>query len=404
MKILLFVNRFPVVSETFVISQVEGLLEEGAEVEVATLTDCSATCINQLSRFVPIHSIFKQHEVSRARTYLALGQGLSGLLIRPRKWRLFVHLFSLLTSGNVSAAADLLIYSRFRSLVEYDLILCHFGPQGVLANYLRSCGLMGGKIGTIFHGYELSNKRVLSRFRRAYRHLFRDTEWILPISHFWERALLEMGAPKDKLKVFRMGIAIPENTLKNNTLNRPLRVLTVGRLVEKKGLEFSIRGVIESTIPIEYRVVGSGPLEPFLKKQALAAGDGQEILFLGPLANSDVLDLMAWSDVFVLTSVTAVDGDMEGIPVVLMEAMVRNNVVISTYHSGIAELIESGVNGFLVNERDSAGITNILNSLVRGDLELNHMRAAAKHAIGDRFDYRKINRELLLELTPWCRD
>lgn len=403
MKILLFVNRFPVVSETFVISQVEGLLEQGAEVEIAALMDCSATCVNQLSRNVPIHSVFREQDVSRVKTCIGLALGLLDVVIRPRKWVLLVHLFALLSAGNGSAAADLLLYSRFLKLAEYDLILCHFGPQGVLANCLRSCGAMRGNIATIFHGYELSNRRILRRYRRPYRCLFRDTELLLPISYFWHKKLLELGAPEAKLMVFRMGIAIPEHVAEPKGLHHPLRLLTVGRLVEKKGLEYSIRGVIESTLPVEYRIVGSGPLAQSLQRQALDAGDCQRVSFLGALANKEVLDLMVWSDVFVLTSVTAVAGDMEGIPVVLMEAMSRNNVVISTHHSGIGELIESGVSGFLVDERDSSTIAKVLNSLVLGDLDLEAIRGAAKVTVVDRFDDRRITAELLLELAQLGR-
>jgi colanic acid/amylovoran biosynthesis glycosyltransferase len=114
-------------------------------------------------------------------------------------------------------------------------------------------------------------------------------------------------------------------------------------------------------------------------------------VFAGRVVKSEVTDLMRSADVFVHHSVTASDGDMEGIPTVLMEAMSTGLVVVSTRHSGIPELVDHGVDGFLVGERDVEGYTETLRGLSAADPE---MGKRARKKIEDRFDMTVQNAEL----------
>ena len=90
-----------------------------------------------------------------------------------------------------------------------------------------------------------------------------------------------------------------------------------------------------------------------------------------------------------LPSQTAEDGDMEGVPVALMEAMARGIPVISTWHSGIPELVEDGRNGWLIKEKDAAGLADVIAKIVDEKPDLTPMLQAARRKVEQEFDKNK---------------
>ncbi|TIU75982.1 MAG: colanic acid biosynthesis glycosyltransferase WcaL, partial [Mesorhizobium sp.] len=109
-----------------------------------------------------------------------------------------------------------------------------------------------------------------------------------------------------------------------------------------------------------YSVIGAGELLEQLKRLAAELGIAGRVDFLGPRPHAEVKQRLRDAHVFVLPSVSAHNGDLEGIPVALMEAMAAGLTVVSTYHSGIPELIEDGKTGFLAPERDVAALAGKL--------------------------------------------
>jgi len=137
--------------------------------------------------------------------------------------------------------------------------------------------------------------------------------------------------------------------------NEKLRFLQVSNFVEKKGHKFTLKAFYEAKklYPnTELLLVGDGPLRVEAENLANNLGLDSDVIFLGEKPQNEVPSLMYDSDIFVHHSVTGRDDDQEGIPTVIMEAMATGMPVISTYHSGIPELVINGKTGFLVQERD----------------------------------------------------
>lgn len=145
-----------------------------------------------------------------------------------------------------------------------------------------------------------------------------------------------------------------------------IRILTVARLVPKKGLDLCITAAkhLESRIPgIEWNIVGDGPLLDELRAD-IRAKDAGSVRLLGHLPNDRVRELVtSWADAFVLPVRIAPDGDSDGIPVALMEAMASSLPVITTPIAGIPELIVSGVNGVLVPADDAIALVDAVEDL-----------------------------------------
>ena len=132
-------------------------------------------------------------------------------------------------------------------------------------------------------------------------------------------------------------------------------------------------------LAFRYTLIGDGPLLMQMKSLCAELGLNEHVSFLGALPHAEVKRLLASSDAFILPSVTGIDGDMEGVPVVLMEAMAAGLLCLSSMHSGIPELIANGKSGLLSPERDVAGLAaNIIWIAANPEGALPMTRARAR--------------------------
>ncbi|EJL6856703.1 glycosyltransferase [Vibrio alginolyticus] len=363
MRIAIYSNSFPNTSETFVINQAIELIRLGVEVSIVT---------NKRNFESSVHENVKKYDLSSKTTGLVksnFGSKLGWLCcaIKLVFFLLFSgkvkETFSVVFDVNLSNLQkvyllDILHYGKFS--LDFDIVICHFGNHGYYLCKMRELGIISGKVATIFHGYEISKKIVLKKYKNNYLSLFEKGDVMLPISKFWKEKLISLGCSENKVTVSRMGIDIEDFNFKPLPFvkGEALKLIQVGRLTEKKAILNTIKAVslVRHEIPVHLKIIGSGELEfeaeELIRKLELSSC----VTLLGQKSSDEVKKELRNSHVFLLPSVTAVDGDMEGIPVALMEAMARGLIVISTFHSGIPELIDDNVTGFLVEEHDVKGL------------------------------------------------
>jgi len=183
---------------------------------------------------------------------------------------------------------------------------------------------------------------------------------------------------------------------------RELRVLCVARLVEKKGVPYLCEAVVRLVrrgVPLRLDVIGDGPLHAALRRFVDEQGMQDAIHILGRRDTAYVQQALRGADVFALPSVTAADGDQEGIPVSLMEAMASGVPCLSTVHSGIPELIEDGRSGWLVPERDVEALADVLARIQAGDFDLAAIAREARLTVETHFDQRRLHDSLAAQLN-----
>lgn len=396
-RIAFFVGRFPVLSETFIVRQIRQAIQSGADVTVIAVHR-------------PTSVVSAEGRADEALRVRYVWRSAAGLLSRfLLVWRSVVRrslapkaivplraAAEALRAGVFGAALDIAAQAPNGSLGSYDLVVAHFGPIGVRAMYLKRAGLLEGQLATVFHGADMSNRAIVRKYLRGYRALFAERGFFLPVSKLWQERLCTWGAPPAHTRVVRMGVDTGRLQMlpPNRALRDPMRVLAVGRLVEKKGFMYGIRGVARARCSAELTIVGGGPLAGSLQVLASSIG-GNRVALVGAKAPERVLELMREADVLLVPSVTGVNGDMEGIPVVLMEAMALGVVVLATRHSGIPELVEDGVTGFLVPERDDQAIADTLQVIARGEPDLSEVRRNARRIIEEQFDASKAFNEMI---------
>jgi colanic acid/amylovoran biosynthesis glycosyltransferase len=185
---------------------------------------------------------------------------------------------------------------------------------------------------------------------------------IITISDYNKRLLVDYKVDKNKIKVIHCGIDIDDfSLLPKNIKKECLNLLFVGRLVEKKGTIYlleAIKILKGRGIKVKLSLVGDGPLEPQLRDFVKINKLNSEINFKGRLVDKEIKKEIENCDYFVLPCVKGKNGDMDGIPVVIMEAMARGKTVISTDITGIPEIIQDNKNGYISKQNDSKDLAN----------------------------------------------
>ena len=399
MKICIYCHNFPVLSQTFVSNQIKSLISLGHDVTVMT-----NIYIKENSYIIDSIGLKKEKLITILNKNKKLSRVLSlpkviFTLLMQKKLR---QITSIIYDNNLNIAHKVnLLYAlaNIKKLHSFDYIFVHFGVNGYFIAKMRDLNLINGKIGVIYHGFELSRKKVLYKYKSIYCSVFNKCELLLPISANWKKTLLNLGAIEEKILIFRMGI-FPSDFLKrrNTPFKDTLNIIQVGRLTEKKGVFDSIKAIskLPNNFSVKLTIVGEGDLLTKAKQLVSDLNINSKVIFTGKVPNNDVQQLLVNSDIFLLPSITAKDGDQEGIPVALMEAMAMGLIVISTYHSGIPELIQDKKNGFLVPEKSPIDICSTIQDISKLDLlELNNIRKNAQDTILDKYDYLKNNQNLL---------
>jgi colanic acid/amylovoran biosynthesis glycosyltransferase len=198
--------------------------------------------------------------------------------------------------------------------------------------------------------------------------------------------LRALGCPDTLLR--RVPLAVDPNAFRRDGPRTrdsgPVRLLTVARLTEKKGIEYTLRALVhvaDEYPDVVYDVIGDGPLREPLEALRDALGLAARVRFLGARTGEFVRERLAAADLFVLPSVTASDGDEEGTPTVLLEAACCELPVIATRHAGIPELVLDGESGLLVPERDDLALGACLRELLRSPHRWKAMGAAGRRHV-----------------------
>jgi glycosyltransferase involved in cell wall biosynthesis len=270
------------------------------------------------------------------------------------------------------------------------LVHAHFATDGLLA--LPLADALGVPLVTTLHGFDVSRSRgaLLAsgrlswiRYALAGTRLRRCGALFLAVSDAIRAKALAAGFPPERIVTHRNGVDLAR--FARPPAPEPGLVLHVGRLVEKKGTAL----LLDAMASVDGRlvVIGDGPLRASLARQAACLGE--RVRFLGNLPASDVADWMARASVLAVPSVTARDGDSEGLPTVVAEAAAASLPVVVSDHSGLPEAVVEGETGYIVPEGDAAALARALTDMLAFPDLRSRMAAASRALAGERFDAAK---------------
>jgi glycosyltransferase involved in cell wall biosynthesis len=262
-----------------------------------------------------------------------------------------------------------------------DVIHAHFGWSGLRMLLLKQ--FLRVPMVVTFGGRDIGAQMRLPYFDRLYRVLLDASEQIICVSDDLRRKLLEIGFPESRVRVIYRGTNVEQFGWVDRSDRdpaRPLRVLMVGRLVEKKGHRYAFEALAELRrrgLAAELVVVGEGEDYPKIRRLRTRLGLRRDVEFAGSTNHAGVRRYMADADVLLHCSITPPSGDIEGIPNVVVEAQAMGLPVVATHHGGIVEAVRDGETGYLVGEREVMPLVEVLASLVKDrDKRLEMGRAA----------------------------
>lgn len=390
--ILYMSGELPVRSETFVYREILALRALGLDIQTASVhapvrglddggvldemaqsttelysTGAGSVLADALKEFAthPIRSfttmtrckvdIFFSPEVALRRKHKVFWQGLAGLALARRV--------------------------REKSIGHIHAHMAHV-PTTIAMYAAKQLGVTFSFTG---HAIDLFPNRTLlkEKLKRA--------AFVNCISH-WHRAFYQSIVPRpdDDYPVVRCGVDTELYEPTPAPRGDRLRVLSVGRLVEKKGMDVLIKatGAIERLggVKISVAIAGGGPEESTLRALVDALPSTAEVEMLGETDNDTVMRLMCEADVFALPCRVARSGDRDGIPVVLMEAMARGRCVISGDLETIRELIQDQVSGVMIPPGDQAALEKALIGLAKDRDRVDELGRAARERIEREFD------------------
>lgn len=287
-------------------------------------------------------------------------------------------------------------YKQLRRMMKkqkVDLIHARFGTLG--AKLLGVKRKMGIPLLTSFHGCDVpSNSKSRRKYGNNLERLFKEGDAFTVTSNDMKDILMKYGCPKDKIYVHHSGIDVDRFKFKKREMpkNKKIKILSVGRLVEKKGMDYLISAFneIQKEYPkVQLRIAGEGSLRRKLKIKVRKLNLKGKIEFLGELSHDQVAKEMKEAHIFVLASTTSKSGNQEGIPNALKEAMASGLPVVSTKHAGIPELVKDGKSGYLVAERNSKELANRLLDLIKDPKKWEEMGKEGRDIVTESFNVKK---------------
>jgi len=398
MKIAFIVGGFPTLSQTFVLNQIIGLLDLGHDVEI-------------FAQFNPkdkkVHSDVEKYRLMERVHYTSIPYNKVKRILKA----IFLTIknfhkapLKILKSLNVFKYGKMALSLKLLYILipfldkRFDIIHCHFGPNGIIGVHLKEIGIPG-KYVTSFHGYDVNSyPKIMGK--NVYNVLFKNGDLFTANTNFTKQQVVKIGCDEKKIIILPVGLRVEKFKFSTRKIKpeKPIKILTVGRLVEKKGYEYAIRAIVKIVAKhknIFYMIAGDGPLRDELESLVSELGARNYVKFMGAVEEDEVLNLYQQAHIFVLPSVTASNGDREGQALVLQEAQAMGLPVVSTLHNGIPEGVPEGKSGFLVPERDVNALAERLNYLIEHPELWPEMGMYGRKFVEERYNIKKLNQQLV---------
>lgn len=385
-RVLYLVSLFPCWSETFIVREIERLLERGVDVRILSLKPPSESLVQTRAQALMPRVIGPRSLLREAPAVLleVLRQPFALLGV------LAVLLAGLWRQPLVLAKSAIALWRGLAALPA----IRRFDPQWLHAHWATYPSTVA---------WALSRLAGIPFSFTAHAHdIFVDDQLIAPkladaalavtISRYNVKHLARWGgdALGDRLQVVHCGVDLETLplVLEGRT---PRRVLAVGRLDPIKGFDVLLAALGQLRrrgVDFECTLVGEGPERPALEALRRREGLEAQLLLAGARPQEAVREALLEAAVFVMPSVVTPEGNQDGIPVALMEAMASGAAVVATRVSGLPELVEDGHNGLLVPPRDPAALAAAIERLLADPALRRRLGAAARETVARHFDAR----------------
>jgi colanic acid/amylovoran biosynthesis glycosyltransferase len=242
-----------------------------------------------------------------------------------------------------------------------------------------------------FHGADVLVDMQKPAYRRAAEEMLSLVKRVLVRSDSLRQAVIDLGCAPEKIEIQRAGIPLADFPFRERNIpgDGQWRLLQAGRLIEKKGLKTTLRAFarFRKEFPAaRLPIAGEGPQFEELRSLARELQIDDAVDFASFVSQEKLRELFYSSHIFLHPSETGRDGNQEGVPNSLLEAMASGLPVFATRHGGIPEAIENNVSGILVNERDHRALADGLIETAKSPDRLRAMGHVASESVAKNFN------------------
>jgi len=398
MKIAFFVGEFPKLSESFVLSQITGLMDRGHEVVIFAGVHPKQPKVHpDVARYHLLEKTYYPEDIiprsiikRASKAFHILRTNFNG-----NRNKVFKTL-NFLKYGKKALGFTYLFYLAYFLEEEFDVIHAHFGPNGLRALFLKE--ILDKKLVTTFHGYDVFCPEETDHGKR-YKNLFDQGSLFTYNSEATRKKLRSFNCPEKLMMKLPMGINLDKFNFRERrrNLGRNINILSVGRLIEMKGHEYAIKAVarvIQKYPKVNYYIAGDGHFRNRLSRLIEDLGVEDNVKLLGFVSESELQGLYRTAHIYIHPSVKVADGNMEGQGVALLEAQACGLPVIATRHNALPESVLEGESAFLVPERDVAAIAERLTFLIENSKLWPKIGRAGRRFVEGKFNIEQLNKDL----------
>ena len=291
------------------------------------------------------------------------------------------------------------IASGHARLWKPEIIHAHFGTAGWESLSLRKA--LAVPLFTSFYGFDAWELPTTNpEWRKRLRQLFAQGDIFLVEGPAFRQRLMELGCATEKVRIQRLGIDVERLKYQNRDFMGPLKIVMVGRFIEKKGLVDGLTACAKASaigVDLSVTIIGDAlpdgwdPIGQRIKHELLEIAQSPELAnrvhFKGSLPHDDTLEVLRNSDIFLCPSRHATSGDAEGgLPVVLIEAMALGLLCVGSRHCDIPEAIIDGTTGFLFEEGDVEQLAKLVEGISCSPECAFPVVTAARHHVEQNFN------------------
>lgn len=389
MKVSYFCSEYPAISHTFISKEVDELEKNGYEI--------STVSVNYPKNYEKMSNSDKErvettYYLKRENKIKILGIIFKYFFKNPLLY-IIVWFYTLKISlfGGVKNFKKAIGYFIEAILLDNEMkkkdvrhVHVHF------ANSAATVALIASKFKKIDFSISVHGPDIFYNINEnLIREKVHESKFIRVISYFCQSQLMRESNPMnwDKFNIARCGVNLEQfKAIKTKTKNEILNITCVGRLTPSKGQMILVKTaklLKDKKMKFKLTLVGGGEDFEIIQEALKKMGLSDCVNLTGPVSHDRVKEILSTSDVFVLPSFA------EGVPVALMEAMAMEIPVISTKITGIHELIEDKVDGFLVEASNEIQLGDLLSDIIAGKIDLNKIKENARKKVVEKYDINK---------------